>query len=116
MIRYVQGNLLEDPAEALVNTVNEVGVQGKGIALMFRERFPKNAETYEKACKAKAVHVGQVLVTEDEALWGPRWIINFPTKKHWRHPSKLEWIREGLKDLVRVVREHGIRSIALPPL
>jgi O-acetyl-ADP-ribose deacetylase (regulator of RNase III) len=116
MIRYTQGNLLDDPAEALVNTVNEVGVMGKGIALMFRERFPKNAEIYEQACKAKEVHVGHMLVTGGESLWGPRWIINFPTKKHWRHPSKLEWIREGLKDLVRVIRQNNIRSVALPPL
>jgi len=116
MIRYTQGNLLEAPAEALVNTVNEVGVMGKGIALMFRDTFPDNARAYEDACKAGEVHVGHVLATRNPALLGPRWIIHFPTKKHWRHPSKLEWVRDGLKDLVRVVREHGIRSIALPPL
>ncbi len=116
MIRYTQGNLLDDPAEALVNTVNEVGVMGKGIALMFREQYPENTEAYERACKAKEIHVGRMFVTRARSLWGPRWIINFPTKKHWRHPSKLEWIREGLKDLVRVIREKDIRSIAIPPL
>src|SRR6266511_1485355 len=115
MIRYIQGNLLDDQAEALVNTVNEVGVMGKGIALMFLERFPENAEAYERACKAKEVGVGHMFVTSTESLWG-KWIINFPTKKHWRHPSKLEWIREGLKDLVRVLRENDIHSVALPPL
>ena len=116
MIRYTQGNLLEAPAEALVNTVNEVGVMGKGIALMFRDTFPDNARAYEDACKAGEVQVGHVLATRNPALLGPRWIIHFPTKKHWRNPSKLEWVRDGLKDLVRVVREQGIRSIALPPL
>ena len=97
MIRYTQGNLLEAPAEALVNTVNEVGVMGKGIALMFREAFPVNTRVYEETAKAGDVRVGRVLVTENHALVGPRWIINFPTKKHWRQPSKLEWVRDGLK-------------------
>lgn len=116
MIEYTRGNLLDDPAEALVNTVNEVGVMGKGIALMFRDGFPDNTVAYERACKNRDVHVGTMLVTRNRALSGPRWIINFPTKKHWRHPSKMEWIREGLKDLVRVLREHSIGSVALPPL
>jgi O-acetyl-ADP-ribose deacetylase (regulator of RNase III) len=116
MIRYTKGNLLEAPAEALVNTVNEVGVMGKGVALMFREAFPESASAYQEAAKRGDVHVGRVLITRNEALVGPRWIIHFPTKKHWRHPSRLEWVRDGLKDLVRVVRENGIRSVALPPL
>jgi O-acetyl-ADP-ribose deacetylase (regulator of RNase III) len=116
MIRYTKGNLLEASAEALVNTVNEVGVMGKGIALMFRETFPDNAREYEEAAKAGEVRVGHVLATRNPALLGPRWIIHFPTKKDWRHPSKLSWIRDGLKDLIKVVHQHGIRSIALPPL
>jgi O-acetyl-ADP-ribose deacetylase (regulator of RNase III) len=116
MVDYTHGNLLDDQAEALVNTVNEVGVMGKGIALMFRERFPDNTAAYEQACKAGEVRVGKMFVTKNKALMGPRWVINFPTKKHWRHPSKLEWVRDGLKDLVKLVRENGIRSIAIPPL
>ncbi len=116
MIRYTQGNLLEAPAEALVNTVNEVGVMGKGIALMFREAFPEMAAVYEEAAKRGQVHVGHVLVTPNPVLFGPRFIIHFPTKKHWRHPSRLEWIRQGLQDLVRAIREMHIRSVALPPL
>jgi len=116
MIRYTKGNLLDAPVEALVNTVNEVGVMGKGIALMFREAFPESAKTYEQAAKQGRVKVGHVLVTQNKELFGPRWILHFPTKKHWRHPSKLEWIRQGLSDLKRVVREHEIRRIALPPL
>jgi O-acetyl-ADP-ribose deacetylase (regulator of RNase III) len=116
MIEYAKGNLLDDSSDALVNTVNEIGVMGKGIALMFREGFPDNTVAYERACKAKEIRVGHVFVTENRALTGPRWIINFPTKKHWRHPSRLEWIRSGLKDLVRVIREKDIQSVALPPL
>ena len=116
MITYTQGNLLDAKVEAVVNTVNEVGVMGKGIALMFREHFPENAELYENACEAKQVHVGRMFVMRNPELIGPRWIINFPTKKHWRHPSKLVWIRDGLADLVRVIEKHGIKSIAIPPL
>lgn len=116
MIRYTTGNLLDAQTEALVNTVNEVGVMGKGIALMFREAFPDNTADYEAACKAGEVRVGQMFVTENHALTGPRWIINFPTKKHWRHPSKIEWVRNGLDDLKRVIQEKNIKSIALPPL
>lgn len=116
MIHYTQGNLLQSSAEALVNTVNEVGVMGKGIALQFREAFPASARVYEDSCTRGEVRVGSMLVTENVSLLGPRWIIHFPTKKHWRHPSKMEWVREGLADLARVIGELGIRSIALPPL
>ncbi len=116
MIRYTQGNLLDAPVEALVNTVNEVGVMGKGIARMFREAFPGSAREYEEAAKRKDVRVGTMFVTRNEALVGPRWIIHFPTKRHWRHPSRIEWIRSGLADLVRVVEANEIRSIAVPPL
>lgn len=116
MIHYTRGNLLKADSEALVNTVNEVGVMGKGVALMFRDAFPANAAIYREAARDKKVKVGQMLVTANPDLLGPRWIINFPTKKHWRHPSKIEWIREGLKDLVRVITDNKIRSVALPPL
>jgi O-acetyl-ADP-ribose deacetylase (regulator of RNase III) len=116
MMKFLQGNLLDARVEALVNTVNTVGVMGKGIALMFKEAFPKNFRAYEYACKHDEVRVGSMLVTETAAFKGPRWIINFPTKQHWRSPSKIEWITEGLQDLRRVVEELGIRSIALPPL
>jgi O-acetyl-ADP-ribose deacetylase (regulator of RNase III) len=116
MIRYAKGNLLDAPVEALVNTVNEVGVMGKGIALMFRDAFPENTRAYVAACKAKEVRVGRVLLVENHDLTGPRWIINFPTKRHWRHPSKMEWVRDGLDDLARVLAAKGIRSVAIPPL
>jgi len=116
MIRYKQGNLLEAEVEAVVNTVNTVGVMGKGIALMFKEAFPENFKRYAAACKAKEVRVGHMFVTERHELMGPRWIVNFPTKQHWRHPTKLEWIVDGLKDLHSVIREKAIKSIAVPPL
>jgi len=115
-MKFLQGNLLDARTEALVNTVNTVGVMGRGIALMFKEAFPKNFQAYEHACKHNEVRVGRMFVTENAVFNGPRWIINFPTKEHWRSPSKIEWITEGLQDLRRVVEELGIRSIALPPL
>ena len=116
MIKYAQGNLLQAPAEALVNTVNEVGVMGKGIALMFSEEFPENTKAYLEACEAKKIHVGHMFVTENKGLVQPRWIINFPTKKHWRGDSRIEWIHDGLRDLLKVIKEKEIRSIAVPPL
>ena len=116
MIRFTQGNLLETAADAVVNTVNTVGVMGKGVALMFKEKFPENYKAYAAACKRGEVEIGRMFVTASPELSGPRWIINFPTKKHWRHPSKVEWIAEGLKDLRAVIDEKNIRSIAIPPL
>jgi O-acetyl-ADP-ribose deacetylase (regulator of RNase III) len=116
MMRFLQGNLLDAPTEALVNTVNTVGVMGKGIALMFKEAFPDNFRSYDEAVKQKEVRIGRMFITENSNLDGPKWLINFPTKKHWRQPSQLEWIVDGLKDLRRVIEEKGIRSIALPPL
>lgn len=115
-ISFTRGNLLEAGTEALVNTVNTVGVMGKGIALMFKEHFPENFCIYETACKSKTIVVGKMLVTRQRRLDGPKWIINFPTKKHWRHPSKMEWVEEGLQDLRRVLVENSISSVALPPL
>ena len=113
---FRQGNLLEARVDALVNTVNTVGVMGKGIALMFKEAFPANFRAYEEACKRKEVRVGHMFVTENRALDGPRWLINFPSKQHWRQPSKFEWIVDGLEDLRRVIDEKKITSIALPPV
>jgi O-acetyl-ADP-ribose deacetylase (regulator of RNase III) len=116
MMRFIQGNLLEARVDAVVNTVNTVGVMGKGIALMFKERFPENYKAYAAACKAKAVRVGEMFVTPGVELEGPRWIINFPTKKEWFQPTKLEWVRSGLLSLKEVIREKHIKSIAIPPL
>lgn len=116
MITYAKGNLLEADVDAVVNTVNTVGIMGKGIALMFKEQFPRNFEAYARACDAGEVRIGKMFVTENQELFGPRWIINFPTKTHWRVKTKIEWVEDGLKDLVRVIREKDIHSIAIPPL
>lgn len=116
MITFTQGNLLEARAEALVNTVNTVGVMGKGIALMFKERFTDNFRRYAAACKAKEVRTGKMFVTEVNELDGPRWIVNFPTKQHWRGKSRIEWIIEGLQDLRLFLIENKVKSIAIPPL
>lgn len=117
MISYTKGDLLSSKAQALVNTVNTVGVMGKGIALHFKEAFPSNFSVYAGACKRGELVPGKMLVVKDSNLaLGERIIINFPTKVHWRNPSRYEYIEEGLKDLVRVIREYGITSIAIPPL
>jgi O-acetyl-ADP-ribose deacetylase (regulator of RNase III) len=116
MISFTQGNLLEAPVEALVNTVNTVGVMGKGIALMFKERFKQNFDLYAAACKSKQVQTGKMFVSEVHELSGPRWIVNFPTKQHWKAKSQMEWIIDGLQDLRLFLVENQVKSIAIPPL
>ena len=116
MISFTKGNLLEAKVEALVNTVNTVGVMGKGIALMFKESFPDNFDAYARACRKRELRIGKMFLTERTDLFGPRWIINFPTKTHWRVKTRKHWVEEGMQDLVRVIREKEIRSIAIPPL
>jgi len=116
VICYVRGNLIEADVDALVNTVNEVGVMGKGIALQFKEAFPGNFAVYAEAANHEQIRVGKMFVYRNEQLGGPKWIINFPTKRHWKGSSQIEWIRDGLTDLAKVIRELGIGTIALPPL
>jgi O-acetyl-ADP-ribose deacetylase (regulator of RNase III) len=116
MIKFTTGNLLEAKADVLVNTVNTVGVMGKGIALMFKERFPENFRLYAAACKAQQVRTGEMFVTQVGELDGPSWIVNFPTKQHWRSPSQLVWVVDGLKDLRRFLQEKKVSSVAIPPL
>jgi O-acetyl-ADP-ribose deacetylase (regulator of RNase III) len=116
MIELVEGNLLLADAQALVNTVNTEGVMGKGIALQFKRAFPAMFKEYEREAKAGRLEVGRVHVYEVANLVGPRWVINFPTKKNWRNPSRLEWIRTGLDSLVEEVQRRGIQSLAIPPL
>lgn len=116
MIRYTTGNLLEADVEALVNTVNTVGVMGKGIALMFKDRYHDNFKTYAAAAKKGQLEPGELLINETHELSGPKWIVNFATKKHWRHPSKIEWIASGLDELRIWIENKGIESIAIPPL
>jgi len=89
MISFTHGNLLEANVEAVVNTVNTVGIMGKGIALMFKDEFPENFTAYAQACGLEKVRIGKMFVTENSHLFGPRWIINFPTKTHWRTRTKI---------------------------
>jgi O-acetyl-ADP-ribose deacetylase (regulator of RNase III) len=116
MLKLIQGDILKADAEALVNTVNCVGVMGRGIALQFRKAFPENFKAYKYACDAEQFNPGQVLVYDLNRFENPRYIINFPTKKHWKGGSKIEYIESGLKALLEEVSRYNIRSIAIPPL
>lgn len=105
MIKYKTGNILESNAEALINTVNTVGVMGKGIALQFKKAYYNNFKTYVKACKSKEIAIGKLLITKDSNLTsGEKYIINFPTKKDWRKLSEYSYIESGLDDLIRVLK------------
>lgn len=115
MIKYIKGgDILSSDCQAIINTVNTKGVMGKGLALLYRKKYPKMFTVYRKACLEGKVKTGFM------HLWKvpneDKWIINFPTKQHWRANSQMEWIIEGLKDLVNVVKEKGIKSLAIPPL
>lgn len=116
MLETCSGNLLEANAEALVNTVNCVGVMGKGLALQFKQAFPENFEEYQRACQDGEVKPGQMFIVPTGYLTHPRYIINFPTKHHWKNPSRIEDIEIGLQALIEAVRWLEIRSIAIPPL
>jgi O-acetyl-ADP-ribose deacetylase (regulator of RNase III) len=116
MIKFLQGDILQANAQALVNTVNCVGFMGRGIALQFRRAYPENFKVYERACKHGELEPGQILVYTTGQLTGPKYVVNFPTKRHWRGKSRVEDIDAGLVALVDDVRRLGIRSIAIPPL
>lgn len=130
MIETSRGIFIDSQAEAIVNTVNTVGVMGKGVALLIKEKFEENYRQYRAACKRNEIEVGRMFVVRTEASQrellvdaskknvteNPQWIINFPTKKHWRNPSQLVWIEEGLKDLKRVIDENVIQTVAMPQL
>ncbi len=116
MIIQGKGNILDANVEAVVNTVNELGYMGKGLALEFKGRYPANFKAYEAACEKGEVRVGRMFVTEHVDMFGPRWLVNFPTKRDFRNGSRIEWIKSGLEDLVRVIEARQIRSIAVPPL
>ena len=116
MIEEVRGNLLAADADTLVNAVNTVGVMGKGIALQFKRAYPEMFNAYVDACNAGEVKIGKMHVWSTGSPTGPRFIINFPTKRHWRSPSRIEYVDDGLQDLVKVVRDRKIQSVAIPPL
>src|ERR1044071_8302299 len=110
MITYKTGNLLEAKVQALVNTVNTVGVMGKGIALQMKNNFPENTKAYNQAVKEGRLKLGEMLVVPVTSIYGQEYIINFPTKAHWRYPSQLSWIKTGLKDLRDKLVEYSITS------
>ena len=116
MISFRKGDLFDSDVEAYVNTVNCVGVMGRGVALQFKKRYPDNFKVYEGVCKRNEMLPGKMLVYETSSTVSPKYIINFPTKRHWRGASRIEDIETGLSDLVNVIQSKGIASIALPPL
>jgi len=116
MLEVVQGDILNADAEALVNTVNCVGLEGRGLAAQFRAAFPRVSRSYRAACRKKKVQPGCMHIVEIGRTSRPRWVINFPTKRHWSAKSRIEDIETGLIALVAEVRRLGIRSIAVPPL
>jgi O-acetyl-ADP-ribose deacetylase (regulator of RNase III) len=116
MLTEEHGDLLKAPADALVNTVNTVGIMGKGLALQFKQAYPGNFRAYEAACRRGEVHLGKMFTYEIGQLDRPRFVINFPTKGHWRSRSNLSDIKAGLVDLRAVIRQRHIESIAIPPL
>jgi len=116
MIMFKTGDLLSEDAEAIVNTVNCVGVMGRGIALQFKKKFPENFKVYAAACKKDEIIPGKMFVYQTGSLMNPKYVINFPTKRHWRGASRMEDIENGLHDLVNVIRDLKIQSIAVPPL
>jgi O-acetyl-ADP-ribose deacetylase (regulator of RNase III) len=117
MIHYLKGNILESQAEALVNTVNTQGIMGKGIALQFKKAYPSNFKSYFEASKKGELQIGKLFVNRDRNIVsGEKLIINFPTKKDWRKPSEYAYIDVGLDDLIRVIEEYRVKSLAIPPL
>ena len=116
MIKFKTGDILTEDTEALVNTVNCVGTMGRGLALQFKKAFPDNFKSYAVACKHNEVQPGQMFVYETGRLTNPRYIINFPTKRHWRDKSRMEDIDAGLVALAEEIRSHNIHSIAIPAL
>lgn len=116
MLKFAKGDLLKANTQAIINTVNCVGVMGKGIALQFKQAFPANYEAYRRACEAGEVRLGEMFVFDTGSMIFPRYIINFPTKGHWKAHSRIADIASGLDDLRRVLIERHIKSVAVPPL
>jgi len=116
MIEFVTGDMFQADVEAIINTVNCVGVSGKGLALQFKAAYPDNERVYRAACKRGDVSPGRILMVPTGHATNPRWILNVPTKRHWREPSRLDDVAAGIRALVDVVRRHEISSVAVPPL
>ena len=116
MIKNKNGDILREDVEAIVNTVNCVGIMGRGLALQFKNKFPQNFKEYQLACTNKEVQLGKMFVHQTGQLINPKYIINFPTKGHWKQNSKIEDISNGLDDLITIIEKYSIKSIAIPPL
>ena len=116
MIEYKNGDILREDVEAIVNTVNCVGIMGRGLALQFKNKFPQNLKEYQLACTNKEVQLGKMFVHQTGQLINPKYIINFPTKGHWKQNSKIEDISNGLDDLITIIEKYSIKSLAIPPL
>ncbi len=116
MIEYKNADILKEDVEAIVNTVNCVGIMGRGLALQFKNKFPQNFKEYQLACKNQEVQLGKMFVHQTGQLINPKYIINFPTKGHWKANSKIEDIENGLDDLINTIKKYNIKSIAIPPL
>lgn len=118
-LTFQKGDMFAEPVDAIVNTVNCVGVMGKGVALEFKKRWPENFTAYKELCDAKRLSPGEMFVFENTPLFDsnePRYLINFPTKSHWRSKSKLSYVKDGLEALVHEIKQYNIKSIAIPPL
>lgn len=118
-IEFKNGDMFSEPVQALVNTVNCVGVMGKGVALEFKKRWPANFKAYRKLCDAKQLSPGEMFTFDTKELFaseGPQFLINFPTKAHWRSKSKISYVEDGLDALLKTIEDHDIKSIAIPPL
>ena len=116
MIEFKTGDIFAENVDAIVNSVNCVGVMGRGIALQFRKAYPANFKAYAEACRRNEVQPGKMFIHETSELTGPRYIINFPTKRHWRGKSRIEDIENGLDALASELRDKGIGSVGVPPL
>lgn len=116
MIEYKNGDIFNQDVEAIINTVNCVGIMGRGLALQFKNKYPKNFKEYEIACKKEVIKPGIMFVHQTGQLTNPKYIINFPTKRHWKGKSKIEDIESGLDNLIETIHKLGIKSISIPPL
>lgn len=113
-ITFVKGNIFNTKAQTVVNTINCVGVMGKGIALVYKLRYPHMYDIYHNYCKQHLISIGKIWLYKGDEK--DPWVLNFPTKVHWKYPSKLEYIEAGLKKFVETYKERGISSIAFPLL
>ncbi|MGB9343526.1 macro domain-containing protein [Trichococcus sp.] len=112
MLMYVQQDIFKSPAQVIVNTVNTVGVMGKGIAKRYKEIYPDMYKQYQKFCEQHLLDIGKLWIYKSDT----KWILNFPTKKHWRNPSKIEYVEQGLKKFVETYEEKGVTSVSFPQL